>query len=73
MIITAATSGVVLYAAVKLAISNGIFFSHMDKLIKTGYNIILASNHIVEVKSFIIFAVTFILLTKSKIHPIFLK
>jgi len=67
-----AIAGIVLYAAAKLAMTNGIFFSHIDKLIKTGYNIIISAHHIVEVKSLVIFAVTFILLAKSKIHPIFL-
>lgn len=67
-----AIAGIVLYAAAKLAISNGIFFSHVDKLIKTGYNIILLGQHIVELKSLVMFVVAFLLLTKTKLHPIFL-
>ena len=67
-----AIAGIVLYAAAKLAITDGIFFSQLDKLIKSGYNIIISQHQIVEVKSLAIFAVTLLLLTKSKIHPIFL-
>lgn len=67
-----AIAGIVLYAAAKLAMSNGIVFSHIDNLIKAGYNIVIAGQHIAELKSFAIFAVTLILLTKTKLHPIFL-
>lgn len=67
-----AIAGIVLYAAVKLAMGNGIFFSHIDTLIKIGYNVIMRGYHIAEVKSLVIFAATFLLLTKTKIHPIFL-
>lgn len=67
-----AIAGIVLYAAAKLGISNGIFFSDMNNLIKKGYNIVISGTHIAEVKSLVLFAVAFVLLTKTKIHPIFL-
>ena len=63
---------IALYAAVKLAMTNGIFVSNVEKLISKGYNIFLAGYHIAELKSLFMFIVALILLIKTKIHPIFL-
>ncbi len=67
-----AIAGIVLYAAAKLALTNGIFFAHLDTLIKTGANFMLAGHHIAELKSLVLFAAAFFILAKTKLHPIYL-
>ncbi len=67
-----AIAGIVLYAAVKLAKSGGMLLSGADTVIPSGWNISYRLHHIIELKSLAVFAVAFLLLMKTKLHPIFL-
>jgi chromate transporter len=63
-------TGIILYAAVSFAIKNGVIAASTDHLINSGNNIFLAGKHIFEVKSLMLIVSSFILLFKTKIHPI---
>lgn len=63
-------TGIIFYASVKLALKNGMLFSAKNTLLSNGYNIMLKGQHLFEVKSILLALTSFILLTKTKIHPI---
>ncbi len=63
-------AGIVLYAAVSVALKNNILFP--EKLISGGVNITTGGFQIVEIKSLLIAAAGFVMLIKTKIQPIFL-
>ena len=65
-------TGIILYAAYKIGSGSGIFYSSSEDMIKTGWNFSIGSTHLFEVKSILIAAAAFLLLTKTKIHPIFI-
>ena len=64
-------TGIILYSAVKIAQGKGIVSAASDKVIAGGTNISLGGVHLFELKSIIIAAVSFIILIKTRIHPIF--
>ncbi len=63
-------TGIIVYAAVKIAINNGIVAAH-EGVIESGINMNYGGMHIFELKSLIMVLVVFVILTKTKIHPIF--
>lgn len=65
-------TGIIFYAAIKLALGNGIFLANVNNVISSGWNVEWNLIHLVEIKSLIIIVLTFILLVKTKIHPIFI-
>lgn len=65
-------TGIILYAAVSLAIKNGMILAAGNTLIPGGWNITAAGVNLLEVKSLILIAATFLILIKTKIQPIFL-
>ncbi len=65
-------TGIILYAAYKIGSGSGIFNSASEDMITPGWNLSIGSTHILEIKSIIIAIAAFILLTKTKIHPIFI-
>ncbi len=65
-------TGIIIYAAVSLAVKNGIFVYTSKSIIKNGINLSISGIGLLEVKSTLIAMVTFTLLVKTKIHPIFL-
>lgn len=67
----ATITGIIVYAAVDMAIKNGVFLSSSKNLINKGINVILANQHIFELKSFAIAIASFLILTKTKVHPLF--
>lgn len=65
-----AITGIILYAAVSLALKNGILFAANDKMLDSGINIIFNGWHFFEAKSLVITAVIFFLLAKNKVAPL---
>jgi chromate transporter len=65
-------TGIILYAAISLALKNGIFAANTKNLMSTGYNIIVNGVQIFEVKSMILIIGSFLTLFKTKIHPIYI-
>lgn len=65
-------TGIIIYAAVKIAVNNNIVAAASDKLIEKGYNLYIGEKHLFDVKSLIIMAAAFFLLVKTKVHPIFI-
>lgn len=65
-------TGIILYAAYKIASANGIIASAPDDLFKEGWNLSISGVHLFEIKSLIIAAISFLLLTKTKVHPVIL-
>ncbi|MCM1989263.1 chromate transporter [Oceanirhabdus seepicola] len=70
--IRAVITGIIFFAAVKLALENGIIGASENLFIKNGYNIFVSSNQLFELKSIIIIVLSFLALLKTKIHPIFI-
>jgi chromate transporter len=70
----AVITGVIFFAAVDFAIKNGIIlpdmFEKSGHLIKGGWNIAISKVNLFEIKSIIIAAAAFLLLVKTKVHPI---
>ncbi|HEY8500709.1 MAG TPA: chromate transporter [Clostridia bacterium] len=64
-------TGIILYAAIKLAGSEGILLSVGGDTINNGLYMSISST-LVELKSAALAAISFILLVKTKIHPIYL-
>ncbi|MCX8130981.1 MAG: chromate transporter [Clostridia bacterium] len=65
-------TGIILYAAVSLALKNSIIAAAPDKLISDGINITASGFQLFEAKSLVITALTLGILMKTKIQPIFL-
>ena len=65
-------TGIILYAAYKIASVNGIIASATAHLLKEGWNLSISSVHLFEIKSLLIAAFSFLLLTKTKVHPVLL-
>ena len=63
-------TGIILYAAFKIASGNSIIASSSDKIIEDGWNLIISGTHLFEVKSILIAAISFLVLIKTKIHPV---
>lgn len=68
----AVVTGIILYAAVKLAVGNGIILAASDTLIEQGVTVKLFNTNLFESKSIVIFIITFLALLKTRIHPILL-
>lgn len=64
-------TGVIMYAAISLALKNGMVFANPEHMITKGINIIISGLHILEIKSILIAISVFILLIKTKTPPIF--
>jgi chromate transporter len=73
-ILRAVITGIILYAGISFALKNGIVlpgvFENSGELINGGWNLNISSINLFEIKSIIIAAATFMLLLKTKIHPI---
>ena len=67
----AVITGIIVYAAVKIALRSGIVAAASDKFIEKGLNLSLGGQHLFEIKSLLIVSASFIILTKTKVHPIF--
>ena len=65
-------TGIILYAAGSIALKNGIVAADPARYIHSGINWIIQGVHLVEVKSLIIAVAVFILLKKTRIHPLWL-
>lgn len=63
--------GIILYAAVSLALKNGIILAASDKVISNGYNIVMNGVYF-ELKSLVIAVFILLLLTKTKTAPVLL-
>ncbi len=63
-------TGIIIYAAVKIAIKNGIVAAH-EGIIESGININYGAIQLFEVKSIIMALIAFFVLTRTKTHPIF--
>ncbi len=63
-------TGIILYAATSLAFKNGIIAATAKNLIITGINISALGIKLFELKSLVIVVVSFLLLAKTKTHPI---
>jgi chromate transporter len=63
-------TGIILFAAINLALKNGIVCAKPDNFIENGYGLIVGGMQIFEIKSLVIFTVSFILLVKTKLHPL---
>lgn len=64
-------TALIIYAAVSLALKNYIILADLDKMIASGYNVILNGFHCFELKSLIIFVVSLAILAKTKVSPVF--
>lgn len=67
-----AITGIILYAAVSLALKNSILFAAGDKMLDSGINVMFNGWHFFEIKSLMITVVIFFLLARSKIAPLIL-
>ena len=67
-----AITGIILYAAISLALKNGILFAANDRILDSGINVIFNGWHFFEAKSLVITAATFFLLAKNKLAPLVL-
>jgi chromate transporter len=65
-------TGIILYAAVSLAIKNSIIAAAPDKLIPHGINITALGLQLFEAKSLVITVLTFGILVRTKVQPILL-
>lgn len=63
-------TGIILYASYKIASTNGILLSAADSLNQNGINISFGQTHLLELKSIIIAVAAFLLLIKTKTHPV---
>jgi len=67
-------TGIILYSAFDFSLKSGIIFADVfeksGKSINSGWNISILSTHLFEAKSIILTALSFLLLLKTKIHPI---
>lgn len=66
-----AVVGITFYAAVKFGIKNGIIFSNIENSVKSTMNINIM-NLAFNIPSVIIIIASFLILMKTKIHPIIL-
>jgi chromate transporter len=74
-VLRAVITGVILYASIKFALSSGIIFAEVfgersGDLIASGWNVSILKTHIFEIKSILLSITAFVLLLKTKIHPI---
>lgn len=67
-----AITGIILYAAISLALKNGILLAASDKMIESGINVNFNGWHFFEAKSLMITTSIFFLLARSKIAPLVL-
>lgn len=65
-------TGIIIYAAVSLAVKNGIIAFGPDTMIGKGINFSAAGVNLFEMKSILIAGTAFLLLTKTKVHPVFM-
>lgn len=68
----AVITGIIIYAAVSLTINNGIVVADISNLIDKGINFRLFGFNLFELKSVVMIIICFIVLMKTKIHPIFI-
>jgi len=66
------TVGIILYSAANIAIKNGILLAQPGGIIADGINLAIKGVHLFEVKSIIIIVVSFLLLAKTRVHPVFI-
>lgn len=65
-------TGIILYAAVSFGLKNGVFAATSKNLMSNGYNIFVNGLQILELKSTILIIASFLVLLKTKVHPIYL-
>ena len=63
-------TGIIAYAAINMAMKNGMLLSQIKDIPQKGWNFIAGGTHIFDVKSMVIAIGVFILLAKTKVHPI---
>ena len=66
-----AVVGITFYAAIKFGIKNGIIFSNSQNVVKSTMNIDFM-NMFFNIPSVLVIVVSFLILMKTKIHPIIL-
>ena len=64
-------TGIIIYAAVSLALNNGVIAASSEKMIMNGWNLSIAGVNLFEAKSILITIASIALLIKTKVHPIF--
>ena len=64
-------TGIILYAAISLAVKNGILAFTNESLIEKGINISIVGFGLFEAKSILIALTAFTMLIKTKVHPVF--
>lgn len=64
-------TALIMYAAVSLALKNYIILADADKMLASGYNIVLNGVHYFELKSLVIFLVSLAVLSGTKVSPVF--
>ncbi len=65
-------TGIIVFAAVKIAVGNRIIAAAADDRIINGLDISIQGRQIFELKSLLITAASFVLLVKTKVHPVFI-
>ncbi|PYG89425.1 chromate transporter [Ruminiclostridium sufflavum DSM 19573] len=65
-------TGIIIYAAISIALKNNIIIAAQDKLIFKGVYLSIFDYNILEVKSIIISIISFVILLTTKISPVFL-
>lgn len=65
-------TGIIVFAAVKIAMGNRIIAAAADDRINNGLDISIQGQQIFELKSLLIAAASFVLLVKTKVHPVFI-
>ena len=65
-------TGIIIYAAVSLAVNNGIIAFTPDNMIENGFNFSALGIGLFEMKSVLIAGTTFLMLIKTKIHPVYM-
>lgn len=68
----ATVTGIIIYGAINIAVKNGIIAATSKTLINKGINISAAGVNLFDLKSIIIAVAAFLILTKTKLHPVFL-
>ena len=65
-------TGIIFFAAYKIGSNSGIFASPASSVLADGWNVSVSGIHLFEIKSIIIAGVSFILLLRTKVHPVFI-
>ncbi|MDF2523041.1 MAG: chromate transport protein ChrA [Clostridiales bacterium] len=65
-------TGIIIYAAVSIALKNGIIAFTTSTMIGSGFNFSALGINLFEIKSVVIAVIAFLMLVKTKTHPVFI-